>query len=585
MKIQSCLLSAAIVSALALSAAPADAANNNRVRAAGTTATRLPIMATRPDRSKLDRSSGIIRAQGLLNGPAARLVHRASADAFVAKGLSVDAKGTEHARFNRTYHGLPVIGGDFVLHSRNGMVTGVSQTLNTAVRPDVTPRINSQQAIVEAGTRFGTGYSGTPTSRLVIYARGGITPALAHEVILSGVRADQTPTEMHYFVDARTGKVLGQWDAIQTAGRRRGPGRPGGGGNGGGSCTPEIGTGHSLTEGNVTLDTIKCGDFYQLKDMTRGGGSTNNMGSRKVGNGSVFVDADNSWGNNGLNDSATVAADAHYGVSETWDYYLNIHNRQGIDGNGTGALSRVHYGRNYGNAFWNDNCYCMTFGDGDNGVSIFPLVALDVAGHEMTHGVTSQTAGLNYADESGGLNEATSDMMGTMVEFYANNPNDPADYVVGEKLFPNNADMSKAIRWMFKPSLDGQSPDCYAPGLGDLDVHYSSGVANHFYYLLAEGAVVPAGFGAGTWANLATSDMVCDSSIGLTGIGRAKAEQIWYVALTEYMTSGTNYADAREATLNAAADLYGPGAEVNAVNAAWDAVSVPAAPPPALRRR
>ena len=241
MKIQSCLLSAAIMSALALSAAPADAVNHNRVRAAGTAATRLPIVAPRPGDSRLDRSSGIIRAQGLLDGPAARMVHRASADAFVAKGLNVDAKGTEHARFDRTYRGLPVIGGDFVLHMRNGKVTGVSQTLNTAARPGMNARVSSQQAIVEAGSRFGVGFKGTPTSRLVVYARGGITPVLAHEVILSGVRADQTPTEMHYFVDALTGKVLGQWDAIQTSGRRRGPGRPGGGGgNEGGDCTPAL---------------------------------------------------------------------------------------------------------------------------------------------------------------------------------------------------------------------------------------------------------------------------------------------------------------------------------------------------------
>ncbi len=140
MKIQSCLLSAAIVSALALSAAPADAVNHNRVRAAGTAASGLPIVATRTAGSRLDRSSGIIRAHGLLDGPAARMVHRASADAFVAKGLSVNAKGTEHARFDRTYRGLPVIGGDFVLHSRNGKVTGVSQTLNTAARPGMNAR-------------------------------------------------------------------------------------------------------------------------------------------------------------------------------------------------------------------------------------------------------------------------------------------------------------------------------------------------------------------------------------------------------------------------------------------------------------
>ena len=217
----------------------------------------------------------------------------------------------------------------------------------------------------------------------------------------------------------------------------------------------------------------------------------------------------------------------------------------------------------------------MTFGDGDNGATILPLVALDVAGHEMSHGVTSRTAKLVYSGESGGLNEANSDIFGTMVEFYANNANDPADYVIGEKLFPNNADMKKAIRWMFKPSLDGASPDCYSGSIGSLDVHYSSGVGNHFYYLLAEGAVVPAGFGAGTWANLTTASMVCNGNTSLAGIGRTKAAAIWYRALTVKMTSSTNYAGARAATLSAAADLYGNGStEYNTVAAAWSAVGV-----------
>ena len=106
-------------------------------------------------------------------------------------------------------------------------------------------------------------------------------------------------------------------------------------------------------------------------------------------------------------------------------------------------------------------------------------------------------------------------------------------------------------------------------------MHYSSGVANHFFYLLAEGAVVPAGFGSGTAANLTPASLVCNGNTAITGIGRAAAEQIWYPALTNYMTSGTNYADARNATLSAAADLYGAGStQYNAVIAAWDAVSV-----------
>ena len=194
----------------------------------------------------------------------------------------------------------------------------------------------------------------------------------------------------------------------------------------------------------------------------------------------------------------------------------------------------------------------------------------------MSHGVTSRSADLIYSGESGSLNESTSDIFGTMVEYYANNPNDPGDYVVGEELYTNNANMSKAIRYMFKPTLDNYSQDCYDPATTPtFEVHGGSGIGNHFFYLLAEGAVVPAGFGAGTWANLSASSLVCNGNTALTGIGRSAAQRIWYRALTVYMTSGTNYAAARTATLSAATDLYGAGStQYNAVAAAWTAVSV-----------
>ena len=127
-----------------------------------------------------------------------------------------------------------------------------------------------------------------------------------------------------------------------------------------------------------------------------------------------------------------AAVDAAYGAANTWDFYKNTFGRNGIRNNGVAAYSRVHYGVNYENAFWDDSCFCMTYGDG--GSTFNPLVSLDVAGHEMSHGVTSNTAGLIYSGESGGLNEATSDIFGTMVEFTANNASDPGDYYIGEEI-------------------------------------------------------------------------------------------------------------------------------------------------------
>ena len=542
MNVQMSLLSLAIVSGLAVSGS-ADAAGNQR-------------------------SAAIARANALIAAPASQAaIRRAPADSFIARDAIVDADGTEHVRYQRNYQGLPVIGGDFVVQSRNGKVGKVSQTLRSAARPSLKPVVTSDQAIVEAGSRFGSHFQGAPSSRLVVYARG-TSPVLAHEVVFKGVKADQTETEMHYFVDARSGRVLDQWDTVQTA-------RPGPGGGACTGATAAVGTGKSLTAGTVVLNTTKCGSSYQLVDPTRGGGATHNMAMKTAGMGAVFTGTTNVWGNFLVSNSQTAAADAHYGVATTWDYFKNMHGRNGIANDGQGAISRVHYGRNYANASWSDGCFCMTFGDGDNGATILPLVALDIAGHEMSHGVTSRSAGLIYSGESGGLNEATSDIFGTMVEYYASNASDPGDYVVGEELFPNNAAMNQAIRWMFKPSLDGSSPDCYTSSLGGLDVHYSSGVANHFYYLLAEGAVVPAGFGAGTAANLTPASLVCNGNTTIAGIGREAAGKIWYRALTVYMTSSTNYAAARVATVNAASDLYGAAsAQTNAVKAAWSAVSV-----------
>lgn len=126
----------------------------------------------------------------------------------------------------------------------------------------------------------------------------------------------------------------------------------------------------------------------------------------------------------------------------------------------------------------------MTYGDGEGGTKA--LTSLDIAGHEMTHGVTSNTANLNYTGESGGLNEATSDIFGTGVEFYAANSSDVGDYLVGEEVDINGD--GTPLRYMDEPDKDGSSADSWYSGIGSLDVHYSSGPANHMFYLLSEGS-------------------------------------------------------------------------------------------------
>ncbi|MGY4983485.1 M4 family metallopeptidase [Streptomyces sp. 900105755] len=468
---------------------------------------------------------------------------------LVVKDVVKDVDGTVHTRYERTYAGLPVLGGDLVVHtSKAGKTEGVTKATKTAIKvASLKPQISTAKAeksALSVAKTLGSTKSAADGARKVIWAGSG-TPVLAYETIVGGFQDDGTPNQLHVITDAATGKKLFEYQGIENA----------------------TGTGKSLYSGTVSLSTNLSGSTYQLYDTTRGGHKTYNLARGTSGTGTLFTDADNTWGTGTASSSSTdqtAAVDAAYGAAETWDFYKNTFGRSGIKNNGVAAYSRVHYSSNYVNAFWDDSCFCMTYGDGSS--NTHPLTSLDVAGHEMSHGVTSNTAGLNYSGESGGLNEATSDIFGTGVEFYANNASDPGDYLIGEKLNINGD--GTPLRYMDKPSKDGGSADYWSSSVKNLDVHYSSGVANHFFYLLSEGS------GSKTINGVSYNSPTYNGST-VTGIGRDKALQIWYKALTTYFTSTTNYKSARTGTLSAAAALYGSGStEYNAVAAAWTAVNV-----------
>ncbi|MCP2324641.1 Zn-dependent metalloprotease [Hamadaea flava] len=454
---------------------------------------------------------------------------------FTLRNVQTDADGTEHVRVNRYYQGLPVLGGDTVVHLGKGNSwKGVSHALRGGLTLSTTPRLSAAQAATAALGASRAASQHIDGTQLVVDADGADT-ALAYEVVVSGVAADRLPSELHVLVDAQTGRVRDAWDAVQTDG-----------------------VGHGFHNGDVAVGTVLSGGTYQLNDSARGGHKTYDLFGATTGTGTLVTSTSNVFGNGTLSDRNSTAVDAHYGAAMTWDFYKNTFGRTGIRNDGVAAYSRVHYSSGYTNAFWSDSCFCMTYGDGGTGWT--PLTSLDVAGHEMSHGVTSNTAGLRYSGESGGLNEATSDIFGTLVEFYAGNANDPGDYLIGEELQTSGA----PLRYMDKPSKDGASADCWSSSVKRLDVHYSSGVANHFFYLLAVGS------GTSSWGTSPT----CNGAT-VTGIGNAKAGAIWYRALTVYMTSRTAYSGARTATLSAAADLYGSGStEYATVAAAWSAVSV-----------
>ena len=469
-----------------------------------------------------------------------------------------DTNGATHVRMNRTYEGLEVVGGDLVAHqSKAGTLTSVSQgltkVLDLSVKPAVTGAVATKAALtLDAVTKTITKLQADKkyAPELVVDAVDG-TPTLAWRVTTKGKQADGTPSRLASYVDAETGKVLRRVEGIHTI----------------------DGEGNTLYSGTVPLQVKQNGSTYELRDETRGGTYTTDMNNAEdsllcqllgfgCAAGTVVTSPTTTFGNGSNDDRATAAADAQYGTNVTWDYFKNVHARDGIFGDGSGSYNRVHYGNDYVNAFWDGEK--MTYGDGD-GVGYGPLVSLDVAGHEMTHGVTENTSGLEYSGESGGLNESTSDIFGTAVEFYAGNAEDQGDYLIGESFILDGGD---PLRRMDNPSFDGNSVNCWSSSTGDLDVHYSSGVGNHFFYLLSEGS------GTKTIGGVEHSSTTCDGST-IAGIGRDKAEQIWFRANSTYFTSTTDYAGARDATVKAASDLYGASSpEVTAVEAAWTAVSV-----------
>ncbi|MFI9150612.1 M4 family metallopeptidase [Streptomyces sp. NPDC053367] len=539
-------LAAAVAAALALGAVTVVATQSTA--AADTSAAqpgtgfRAMTADTRREAIRTADRNAAATARALGLGPAERLV---------AKDVLIDTDGTRHVRYDRTYSGLPVIGGDLVVHlAKDGRTIGSDLAHQGAIRiadtsPELTAADASAAAVKHAKHVRGAKTKSSDSSTLVVYAVGKV-PVLAYRSTVTGAGEAGPATRQAVIVDAHSGAPLDQYELHQNI----------------------TGTGNGINVGQVSLETTQSASGYTLTDAAHGGtviyDSYNSSQSSPTQNARVFSKSTNSWGNGSSSSRESAAVDAAYGLGKTWDYYKNAFNRSGIRNDGRGAPAYVHVDTNLLNAFYDDDCFCMSFGDGSSQNSNTPLTALDVAGHEMSHGVTAATANLNYSGESGGLNEATSDIFGTMVEFYAANAGDPGDYYVGEKVnMPNGY-----LRRMDNPAADGNSLSCYSSSAGSADVHFSSGIGNHFFYLAAEGT------GTKTIGGLTHNGTTCNNDT-FSGIGKDKAAAVWYRALSAYMTSTTNYAGARTATLQAAADLYGSNSQERyLVSKAWAAVSV-----------
>jgi len=527
-------------------------------------------------------------------------------------------QGTQVVRAAHTYKGLRVFGSESVvvvdaqgailsesasprrLHLGRGPANRLgAATSDFKVKPSMPPKAAIDAAV--GATLSATGPDAThitpPSAELLIYpvmktervasAVGkpeeelnalDVQEAVDHYELAYLVRTRMQRGDHPYYhdtvVSANDGHIIDRWSALQTV----------------------IGVGKSQYNGEVPISTTFSEGLYRMLDPERGTGGTygamaitNANGSSSAGK--MYTHTENTWGDGkqyvrgGSTTNAngqTAAVNAMWGLMNTYDALKNALGWQSLDGQNTATYIAVHVNTAYDNAYYSDTCRCMFIGDGS---SFNSLGSIDVIGHEMGHGVTAATSDLVYSGESGGLNESSSDIGGEVVEAYARAggkgdsiPLSGNDWMLGTEI----ARDGQPLRWMYRPSKDGSSPDAWSTSLKRLDVHYSSGPNNRMFYFLAMGSKADK---AGDYY----SKYLVKSPAAMTGIGTDKAFRIWFKANTTKFTSSTNYADARAKMIEAAQELYGADSrEAIAVTRAYAAINVgadvdePAAEPPAL---
>ncbi len=480
-----------------------------------------------------------------------------TADNLVSYKQENDNLGFTHTRYHQTYKGIPVIGGEYIAHQRGGLLDCINGAFLTVPEMSVTPTLAEVTALNNVLAAVGaTKYKWedeaemkalreafedptldfTPKAELVIYPKNGDFTdkgdfRLAYKF---NIFASEPESRANIYIDAKTGEIIGREELIHTADA---PGK---------AITKYSGP------RDIVADQVSSSS-YRLRETGRGKGiqTMNAKTSSSVAGAVDFTDTDNNWNNvNAQWDEA--AGDAHWATEMTYDYFLKVHGRNSVDGNGFKLINYVHVNKEWFNASWNGQY--MQYGDGPANVGK-PLTAIDIGGHEMAHGVTSNSAGLVYQNESGALNESFSDIFGNMVEYYAK-PTD-ASWFMGEAI--------GAIRNMQNPG-DYKDPDTYkgtnwATGTADQGgVHTNSGVQNKWFYILSIG-------------EKGTNDI--NNAYDVKGITRESAAKIAFRNLTTYLTSSSNYSAARTNAMKAAKDIFGQcSPEYISTGEAWYAVGV-----------
>lgn len=376
-------------------------------------------------------------------------------------------RGVRNYRYDQAWRGIPIYGqGVAVSEDGAGNVRSMFGNLVSGLEADIastTPKFGKAAALVAAKRiALGNGLAGMLTrdekTDTVIFIDDAGRGHLAYAVtFFADAVAGGTPTRPVVIIDAISGKVIKRWENLQHSLIGTGPG------------------------GNQKTGQYEYGTDYDKLDVTQSG-STCTMNNSHVK--TVNLNGGSSGSTafsytcprntvKSINGAYSPLNDAHHFGSVIFDMYNAYMGQNPLSFQ---LVMKVHYKTSYENAFWDGTA--MYFGDGKN--TFYPLVSLDVASHEVSHGFTEQNSGLTYSGQSGGMNEAFSDMAGEAAEYYDRNGNN--DWLVGSEIFKG----SGALRYMCNPTQDGGSIDNAADYTSSMDVHYTSGVYNKAFCTLAK---------------------------------------------------------------------------------------------------
>ncbi|SFB08279.1 bacillolysin [Lentibacillus halodurans] len=477
--------------------------------------------------AKKQHESSAANAQDYLEKHSSQTGIQNARENLKVKDVQEDDLGMTHVRFDQVKNGVKVEGAEIIVHYNEDRepvsVNGYHNPQAAKETIDTAPELTSKKAVDAAKSSVNApeDMKYDPETELVIYPHDD-QHYLAYKVNITYL-GDQ-PANWFVMVDAKNGQVIDQYNTIAAVD---------------GDFHKGVGTGYWGDQRELHTTRVtqpRESTLFVLQDESHD--ELEGIYTYDADTDELVTNQSSSWKAEDLR----PAVDAHYNSEKVYDYYVEEHDRNSLDDEGMPIISYVNYGTDFNNAFWNGRH--MTYGNGDGSYMVPLSAGLDVAAHEMTHGVITHSANLVYRNQPGALNESFADIFGALV--------DEEDWEIGENIMGPGAeaDGRVSLRSLSDPSKYDVNDEyvSYGNGEGKYPSHMDE------YYDLPE--------------NLDNGGVHVNSSIinhaaYKTGeqIGKDKLGQIYYRALTTYLTPTSDFSHAREVIIQSATDIYGEGSE------------------------